>query len=258
MCLQNNSNSDLNDSAMMAVITRAAMVARPKKLRLGYHKYFETPEQTQQPQEEGKLSQPVTKTTKSPATMNTLEHSEENEAQNTILNDLWEESYSDNVAILESLIMQDRLDAIAEKAAGKAVGDNDADGILTQLRADMSLDADLDGVNEILDTIEKFMDTYKRYASESIIDHTSTISEQFSKYHDLTEPKKPDGGLSAATTLFEQYLNTQILHKLQKGGAGTHLILESPLIKSNQTRSITRNRYCKLTSTEILVFISQT
>ena len=32
--------------------------------------------------------------------------------QNTILNDLWEESYSDK-PILESLILQDRLEALA-------------------------------------------------------------------------------------------------------------------------------------------------
>ena len=36
--------------------------------------------------------------------------------QNTILNDLWEESFSDK-PILESLILQDRLEALAEMEA---------------------------------------------------------------------------------------------------------------------------------------------
>ena len=38
----------------------------------------------------------------------------------------------------------------------------------------------------------------------------------------------------------------------------THLLLQSALVKSNQMRSFTVNRFCKLTSTEILVFNSST
>ena len=58
--------------------------------------------------------------------------------------------------------------------------DNGTDSILTKLHEE--LDGDLEGVNEILDTIEKFMDTYKKHASADIIDHTSIISKNFNKH----------------------------------------------------------------------------
>ena len=39
------------------------------------------------------------------------------------------------------------------------------------------MDVDLDdGVGEMLQSIENFMETYKKHASENIIDHTRTLS----------------------------------------------------------------------------------
>ena len=46
---------------MMAAIAHAALKSRPRKLRLGYHKYFEEPAVRIDPQEEGIISQPVKK-----------------------------------------------------------------------------------------------------------------------------------------------------------------------------------------------------
>ena len=41
---------------------------------------------------------------------------------------------------------------------------------------DVAIDLD-DGVGEMLETIEKFIETYKRHAQENIIDHKHTIEE---------------------------------------------------------------------------------
>ena len=99
--------------------------------------------------------------------------------QNTILNDLWEESYSDK-PILESLIMQDRLEALAKENADAATTTKimSPGKMLEKLNEDNGInDTDPDdGFGEILASIEKFMDIYIKNASENIIDHTLTVN----------------------------------------------------------------------------------
>ena len=50
------SHSDLAESAVLANYAYAQIGARPRKLRLGYHKYFESPEHSELGIEEGKVS----------------------------------------------------------------------------------------------------------------------------------------------------------------------------------------------------------
>ena len=84
------------------------------------------------------------------------------------------------------------------------------------------------------------METYKRQASENIIDHTRGI-DQF-QVDDVND--------------FEQYLHS-ILRNIKDDGV-SHLLMESSLVKSNVTKTYNTNRYCKLTTNEVLVFNSKT
>ena len=94
---------------------------RPRKLRLGYHKYFENDPNQENFLDEEAQKQPMRrplltterKSNKKQNQQDQLYETKENAIQmlqNTILNEQWEESYSKDMAVLESLLMQDRLD----------------------------------------------------------------------------------------------------------------------------------------------------
>lgn len=89
--------------------------------------------------------------------------------QNTILNELWDDSYSKDMAILDTLLMQDRLEAEGQE-------DNPiSTDILCTLQNEFAQQEDREGFGEILDVIEKFMDRVKLKAQENFTDHTEVI-----------------------------------------------------------------------------------
>lgn len=99
--------------------------------------------------------------------------------QNTILDQGWEDTYSQDVAILQSLINADR--------ELQADGDGEQKSVILQtLQEELAHADECEGFNELLESIERFMETYKRHISSNIIDQTAAIKRfRFSRALEL-------------------------------------------------------------------------
>ena len=62
----------------------------------------------------------------------------------------------------------------------------------------------MDGVNEIVETLEMFMETYKKHAAENIINH-SKVTQSFNLLQEKNDENK-----------FEIYLDQVLLTQLQQ------------------------------------------
>ena len=178
------------------------------------------------------------------------------------------------MAILKTLLMQDA----ADEEEGKA---NTEGEILTTLQREIAQADEFEDMDEILDAIENFMETYKRQASSNTVDHSELING-----FKLSLKK---GGFKSET-LYHRFLDGELRQKIKLDGPvkqlknerdyaeenlsklltiskspseirlavpePVHIILQSDFIKTNVTKSYSTQRFCMLTSTELLVYNS--
>ena len=152
-----------------------------RKLRLGYHKYFEDQNKDAQTPSAKRDQSPIIVQKRRPMAVLKEESrdAQDKHLQNTILNDEWEDSYSKD-GILDSLIEEDRQLHEAEQAALLNVQSTekiDNEKIMEALsQVELGLREDeLDGFNEIVESLDRLMQQYKKRAVGDLVDHKEIV-----------------------------------------------------------------------------------